>query len=410
MYDICIVGGGASGLAAAITAAGKNKNIVILERGKKAGRKLYATGNGKCNLTNRKMCPQLFFHSSSPEYETFLNNIMGSQPDEAVISFMSRLGVSTYTNSEGYVYPASGQASSVVWAMLDALRSLHVEIREQTEVMEIKRIKNGFELMTDHGIIHAARIILSCGSSAYASLGGTDSGYTLAESLGHHIEPVRAALCGLISPDIPPSLAGIRVPAHAVLKSEMDSVEELQTYGDERGELQITDYGLSGIMIFNLSSEAGRLLSQGDRVYIDLDLIENVSRDAFHKLAVGSKHRTCIGMLNGLIHDKLAAYVTESLQIERSKRISELTSKQIDAMYNRLRNMRFSISALKGPENAQVCAGGVLLSEVDSCSCESMIVPGLYITGEMLDIDGICGGYNLTFALLSGIRAGKSII
>lgn len=411
MYDICIIGGGAAGMCAAITAAGQNKKVIIIEKNTKLGRKIYATGNGKCNLTNTYMDYPEIYHSSGHNYIQFLHEVMGDAPDSDVKAFFASIGVPTYTNPEGYVYPAASQASAVVWALSDALAAGHVEIICNTEVTDIQKTGTGTDTGTVYQIsasdktIQAYKVILTCGGCSYPSLGGTASGYTLARKLGHSIQEVHPALCALVSEEVPAELAGLRVPAVATLLSGDGA-----SIASQSGELQITDYGLSGIMIFNLASRVNAMLSAHQSVQISLNLIPHLTNRDFDALYQTAGHRTVIGLLNGFIHDKLAAYVVKQMKLDRKTKVSDISPETLHRIIQKLTDMRFSISGTRDYEQAQVCAGGVCLDEINPATCESKLSPGLYFAGEIMDIDGICGGYNLTFAVISGIRAGESCI
>lgn len=409
MYDICIIGGGAAGMCAAITAARQNKKVIIIEKNAKLGRKIYATGNGKCNLTNTYMDYSEIYHSSGHNYIQFLHEVMGDTPDSEVKAFFSSIGVPTYTNPEGYVYPAASQASAVVWALTDALAVGHVEIICNTEITDIQ--KSGTETDTAYRIsasdktIQADKVILTCGGCSCPSLGGTTSGYVLARKLGHSVQEVQPALCALVSEDVPAELAGIRVPAVATLLSGNGA-----SIASQSGELQITDYGLSGIMIFNLASRVNAMLSAHQSVQISLNLMPRLTVRDFDALYKTAGHRTVIGLLNGFIHDKLASYVVKQMKLDRKTKVSDISLETLHKIVLKLTDMRFSISSTRDYEQAQVCAGGVSLDEINPATCESKLSPGLYFAGEIMDIDGICGGYNLTFAFISGIRAGESCI
>ncbi len=407
MYDICIIGGGAAGMCAAVTAARQNKKVIIIEKNTKLGRKIYATGNGKCNLTNTYMNYSDIYHSSGHDYVQFLQEVMGDAPDSKVKAFFSSIGVPTYTNPEGYVYPAASQASAVVWALSDALASGQVETVCNTEITDIQKSKTGtaYQICASAKTVQADKVILACGGCSYPSLGGTSSGYRLAQKLGHSIQEVRPALCALVSGDVPEELAGIRIPAIATLISEDKAPIE-----SHRGELQFTDYGLSGILIFNLSAGVNALLSAHQNARISLNLIPRLTIHDFDALYKTAGHRTVIGLLNGFIHDKLAAYVVKQMKLDRKTRVCDISPETLHKIVLKLMDMRFSISCTRDYEYAQVCAGGVPLDEINPATCESNLSPGLYFAGEIMDIDGICGGYNLTFAIISGIRAGESCI
>ena len=402
MYDLCIVGGGAAGMSCAIAAAEKGLKVIVCDRNNKIGKKLYATGNGKCNITNHDMNLQGKYNSSNDGYADFLDCCLEGQPGEQIIEFCNSLGVLTYS-AGGYVYPLSSQASTVVWAMLDRMKEYGVQIDSKREITDIDKIDNHFVVKCENGQITASQVVLACGGRSYPALGGTVSGYNLAKSFGHRIIPVRPSLCGLETEDDFTGISGVRTQAKAYLLSEDKRVSQV-----ESGELQIASYGVSGIMIFNLSSQAGRLLREGKSVSISLNLLPELDMEEIRSMYELSQSRTVIGFLNGFINDKLAQYFAGRHGIDGKQKLSSVKRDKIYNLIDELYDFRININGLKDYDSAQVCAGGVDISDVDPHTMMSKITPGLYITGELLDIDGVCGGYNLTFAMLTGLRAGRA--
>lgn len=404
MYDICIVGGGAAGMSAAITAARAGKRVFLVEKNAKLGRKLYATGNGRCNITNENMDYSYAYHSSAPDYPSFLRAVMGDRADKAIKDFLRSLGVYTYTNPDGYVYPQSRQASSVVWAMSDMMRHLGVKIHFKHEITDIERRETCFCLKSKDKAITASSVVLAGGGCSYPSLGGAAGCYGLAERLGHKILSLRPSLAGIVTGQETEGLSGVRIHAHADLMNDKNEIIRQET-----GELQFTEYGLSGIMIFNLSSAAGAMLADNKPVWLRINLLGNISEKVFFDLYRAAEHRTVTGVLNGLVNDKVAAYAAEQVGVDGKLQANALPDRTIHSLYLALSEVRFDIGGIRDFSQAQVTAGGVPLHEIFADTCMSRLVKGLYFAGEILDIDGICGGYNLTFAIMSGIRAGENI-
>ncbi len=413
MYDLCIIGGGAAGLSCAITAGRLGLKTLLIDKNNKLGKKLYATGNGRCNLTNMNFDSKVHFNSSATAYNYFIDSALSNSyskntPNQQIIEFMSSLGINTMEDN-GYVYPSSAQASSVVWAMLDAIKSYDINVVQNEEVLSISGKYPEFTIKCKNEAFNAARIVLANGGAAYKSLGGSTSGYQIAKSLGHSVISHRPSLCGICVKECLDAVAGVR--ANAQIKLLDNNGTMVQT---SKGELQITKQGVSGICIFELSSKAGRLLEEGINPILDISFIHSEDNKKYNQILksidnISDCNRTTIGFLNGYVNDKLAAYICDTNNISGKSMVSELNKTQLTNLVESLNSLKLHITSLYDMEQAQVTAGGVNINEINPKTMESLKVPGLYITGELLDIDGICGGYNLTFAILTGIKAGKSI-
>ena len=390
-YDYCIIGAGAAGLSCAIAAASNDKCVIVLEKNKKAGKKLYATGNGRCNLTNRYADTACYRSKDGGYFEILFNLCHGVDISDQVCGFMESLGVAT-TDIDGYVYPASMQASSVVWAMLDELKRLGVTIECDREVSDIKQFGDEYKVYCGDTEYTAQNVVLAAGSCAYPSLGGSRAGYSLAESLGLKViepEPVLTAL-KVKKTEHFELLKGVRA------KGRVDACDRSgRLIASEYGEVQFTEDTLSGIVCFNMAS------LKPDR--IRLCFFDKVpDRDAFVRHA----DRTLIGVLNGFVNDKLAEYMVESFGLSRSTCCSDISIKQIDAFVGHIAELEFYITGTEGFDKAQAVTGGICLDQIEPSTFAVKGRKGLYACGELLDIDGKCGGYNLTFAMLSGLRAG----
>lgn len=398
MYDLCVIGGGAAGMCAAIGAAQKGLKVILLDKNAKLGKKLYATGNGRCNLTNREFDFAQKYNSSCKDYPNFLEKSIGLEPDRTLEKILSNMGILTHTVN-GYVYPMSMQASSVVWGLIDLLNQYSVKIQNKQEISDISINNNQFIIKCQNEEITASQVVLACGGMSYSKLGGTELGYKLAKKLGHTIETVRPSLCGMKVKENLSSLSGVRVNSTASLYFQDKLIKK------EQGELQFNQDNISGIMIFNLSSMAGELLHKG-KVYVEIDLLPELSDVDIKQILEQDNHRTVIGFLNGFVNDKIAAYITFLMGFEGKSMIYTLPKEKIMAMIELLRHFKLEVTELNDFESAQVCAGGVSINEINCEDFSSKKVEGLYIVGELLDIDGACGGYNITFAMLSGYKAG----
>ena len=406
MKILAIIGGGASGMLAGITALETNPDIkvIIFDQKDILGKKILSTGNGRCNLTNEKMSLD-YFRSDEPQLISSVLKDFG-YPD--TIRFFENLGLLTKSRN-GYVYPRCDQASVVRSVLDNRLKELGADIRRETTVTAIFRTKKGFQIETDSGKIQADRIILSAGGKASSKLGSDGSGYTLAKSLGHSVVPVVPALVQLKVKDFAFTKAsGVRTDA------KVTALVNGRVAASDTGELQITNYGISGIPVFQISRYISRALyeKQNAQVMIDfLPELEDASlRELFnkrlHHLSENPKAKP-EELLTGILHTKLIPEILRIAGIRFSAKLNMIKDAELTILYEVLKSCMLNISDTNGFDNAQVSAGGISLKEVDMETMQSCITKGLYLAGELLDVDGICGGYNLQWAWATGYLAGK---
>ena len=397
IYDVCIIGAGASGLAAAISAARRGKSCIIIDKNKKCGQKLYATGNGRCNIANAVLRADSFF------FNEFANAVMTDENVKAFYDFFESLGI-PFSEKDSYLYPVSMQASAIVWALKDELKHLGVVLLEGEAVKDISFSHGRFQSITEKRRILSDKLILATGSPAAPKCGGTDEDtiYGLYKKLGLKFNPYRPVLTPLKAESIVEELHGVRVKATAKTESYGRTVEE-------SGELQLVTGYLSGIMIFNLSYYIR------NKSTIKLDLIPNMTEEEIIKLIrdawVNIKDRKTVGILNAFIPDKLAAYFTShyTSDSERAETV-DTKIKEISSIVHKMKNWEVTVTPADNYDKAQSAAGGV---KTDLISPENMrvtgTIEGLYVTGEAADVTGKCGGYNLMWAFITGMKAGNSI-
>lgn len=366
-------------MAAAISAARPGaKTVRLIEKNNILGRKLLATGNGRCNLTNRNC-----------------------RDAEETLRFFAELGLLTRSEEEGRVYPYSEQAAAVQEALLSELLELGVEILYDREVKNLERHQNGFQIMTDKEQLFSEAVILATGGKAGPQYGSTGDGYRFAKAFGHQAIRLMPSLVQLVS-DQPffKELKGARAKGQAELLRGDEIVDR------ETGEIQFTEDGLSGICIFNLSKEYVR----GD--IIRIDLFPDYSNVALEELLSGRRKtllgRDVSGFFSGILHKKLIPVVINELSLDGKRTAADLTPWEITGIAELLKGWNISITGTKGWKEAQVTAGGIDLAEIDLNTMESRLVPNLYFAGELLNVDEKCGGYNLQWAWSSGLTAGKA--
>ncbi|MDF2588376.1 MAG: hypothetical protein K0S41_2217 [Anaerocolumna sp.] len=404
MSNVIIIGGGASGLVAAIHAARLNHKVLILEHKDKIGKKILATGNGKCNYTNYTQLPDCYRSSGNSE---FIKRVITAFDVETTIDFFKQLGIYP-KEKKGYVYPNSEQASSVVEVLRMESHHLNVKTLCDVHVEQIKKDKNQFLIRTNKGNHTADKVILAAGGCASPNLGSDGSGFQIAKELGHHIIKPVPALVQLQSKEkYFKTIAGVRTDAHIKLFVNDSMVVE------EKGELLIAAYGVSGIPILQVSRYASRALNDKKKVHLLIDFLPMVSYDDTFNLIYDriqkSPTKNIEEILIGLFHNKLAYVMIKEAGLSPELISSTLTKKQIQSLTNQIKLWKVPISEPNPFDQAQVSAGGVDTSEINPDTMESKIIKGLYLTGEVVDVDGTCGGYNLQWAWSTGAIAGRSI-
>lgn len=405
-WEVAVIGGGASGLAAAVRAAQLGCRTVILERGERVGRKLLATGNGKCNLTNAQAA-QITGHYFGTHPERVEQALAHCPPSETT-AFFRAIGLLTRTDAEGRVYPYSEQASAV----LDVLRNAaqNAGVREQCgfEVCAIERVRDGFVLHGANGMRTTARaVIAACGGPAAPSNGGTELGATLLRAMGHTIIPQRPSLTPLRTDErLTRPLKGLRVKCAVALQSNGKTVQR------EHGELQFGDGQLSGICVFQLSRKAGECLQSAQKVTLSVDLLPELSEQ--ETAALLEQRAAQLAQLpaemyfTGLFAKKIGYELMRLCVKDLSHRtVGTLTAQERAQLAARCRAWAFPVTATGTYAAAQVTAGGARLDQFDMRTMASKCVTGLFACGELLDADGCCGGYNLQWAWSSGLLAAR---
>ena len=395
---IGIIGAGASGMAAALAAAQReNVQVLLFERQARVGRKLQATGNGRCNLSNMKACGEVY-HGDAPEFAKRALQIFDVSE---TMYWFSKLGLYMIMEKSGRIYPYSDQANSVVDVLRFALEQENISLFTGFEVSKVRKTDKGFQVEGNGEVYNCDKLIIACGGLAGTKLGGSMSGYQLLRSFGHKVTKLRPALVQLKSSwSGCTSLKGVRANCHAAIYH--DGV----LYSESKGELQFTEYGLSGPVIFEISRDVCQ--KKGEWV-CKLDLLPELdAQQIFDHLKLRCETELLTDELfTGVVHNRLGRVVTQSAGIRNGIKIADLRDDELMRAVNAAKALVISLTEPMGMEHAQVTAGGVCTSEFDDGTMESKLVPGLYACGEVLDIDGDCGGYNLQWAWSSGLLAGN---
>lgn len=482
---VAVIGGGAAGMMAAIEAARAGAIVTLIEKNAQLGKKLATTGNGRCNYTNLDMVDRIGgkFRGFHPE---FAEAALDALPPEAVLDWFREIGVEPRFRGS-YVYPNSDQASAVVDALREELHRLSVKVHYNAEVKSVQRVDGDAEasavkvpmpgktasadgaaasqiqqkrdtayflIKCTDAVVKADRVILAAGSKAAPKTGSNGDGYFIARKLGHRIVPYVPALCGIrCAGDVFKALAGIRTEAALELVVDGHCVDR------EAGELQLVDYGISGIPVFQLSRYAAYALQEGKKAAVYINFLpgfteRNVSAEAavrdseqvsaaaeasmievsgvknrqnartelrgsavedpkdqalqlFRERQQRLAGRKMESFFTGLLHQKLGQLLLRMANVRPEIPVAELSEKQLRSLASLSVRFKAECVEMNGFQQAQVVAGGVDTSEVDPRTMASRLVPGLYFAGEVLDIDGICGGYNLQWAWASGFVAGR---
>ena len=382
---IIIIGSGASGLAAGISLLRCGYDVTILERNNISGKKLLLTGAGRCNFFNSDQ-NIVHYHSSD---KAILAKIITSDNIHLVEDFITSLGIVPKVK-DGYYYPFANQAYNMKELLERTYLDLGGKIKYNYLVEKIEK-KNSLFLVND--TISCDKLILATGSKAYKMTGSDGIGYQLAKKFNHHIVKVLPSLTSLITRE-KINLKGVRVDAKVTLYEDGVKVRE------ELGQVQFTDYGLSGICIFNLSYYAVKGLNKNKKEVITIDLMPFMDKVSF-------KNKKVYDLLLGFLPNKMIDYILKTLDISKDVYYEDLSNDKKQELTKILKEMEFNITSYKEFDFSQVCSGGVSLREINPLTMESIFVKNLYIIGELLDVNGDCGGYNLTFAFLSGILTSR---
>ena len=396
MKKVFIIGGGASGLTAAIKASKNGNDVTIFEKNNKLGKKILITGNGKCNYWNENQSISNY-HSSSDLYKNLITqmNLVKAH------TFLDSIGIVPFIKN-GYYYPNSQQAISVVNALVDEAINNGVKIINE-EVITVDKKDNKFLINNKY---ESDCLIIATGGKASPKTGSDGFGYEIAKKFNHNIIKPLPALVGLEIEENIKDLSGIRFIGEVKLLIDNEIIKS------EQGEIQINDYGFSGIPIMQISSKAIKALDENKNVSLCINYLPNIASDILGLrsfLKVQNKHlnsKTISQILDQLFNYKLANYFLKISKIDEHCIIDKLSNDELDLLCHNILNNSYKVVKDHGFDNAQTTSGGVDLKEVDLETLESKKEKGLYFCGEVLDVDGACGGYNLSFAWISGLIAG----
>lgn len=399
-----IIGAGASGVFAALILKQNYIDTTVIERNANALKKIYATGNGRCNFTNRNVSYKNY-HGENPK---FTISAIKKFDNYDVIEFFNDMGIPEVELENGKIFPKSLQASSIVKQMMCLANHLEVEFIFDSFVDDVRKDGDVFEVKSNDSIYKFDYLVVACGSKAYKKSGSDGNGYILMKKLGHNIVKTHPGIVQLrLNGDSFKKMSGTKFKANA--KLVVDGKEVFEFYHD----VLFTDYGISGPTILQLSGEAIRAKNKGLDVKIRIDTVdldENKLYEHLIYIISLNYYKKIKELLVGLINDNLIEEVLNQAGINYDINVCELSKEEIYKLAHTLKNLEFSVSGYKDEDSGQITCGGVDTNEINPSTMESKKIKNLYIIGEIMDVDGDCGGYNLQWAFSSAYSCAMSII
>jgi len=406
MARVLVIGGGASGMVASIYAARGDNEVILCDKNNNLGKKILLTGNGKCNYWNRDINIK---HYNTTDKD-ILEKIINEKNKMEIENFFERLGIVPKIK-DNYYYPSSHQATSIQTALMLQCQLSGVNILKNEEILSVFKNGDVFEVITSNRKLVGDKVILATGSKACPKTGSDGIGYEITRDFGHTIvEPLPALVQLKLNASFLKEWQGIRSDVLVSLYENDSLIKK------EIGEIQLTDYGVSGICVYQLSSLVARGLYNSKKEEIEINFLNHLALtneeefinffDSRNEIVV---NRTISQLLDGVLNYKLINLILKISKIDRDSFWYDLSIERKKKLGSNLTKLRLEIIGTNSFDSAQVCSGGVKISEINCNTMESLKVPGLYIVGELLDVDGECGGFNLGFAWISGYLAGKNI-
>jgi len=402
MKKIAIIGAGASGIIAALKAS-ENNQVILIDGNDKCGKKILLTGNGRCNYWNSDI--------SIAQYETdnknALEEILSEENIAGTLNYLDDIGIYPKIKN-GYYYPFSNQAASVREILDKEIKKRNIEVKYGNKVKEVTKQNDSFVIIFENNEeICADKVIIATGSKAYPKTGSDGFGYEIADKFGHNVNMVVPALTQLKANEkFLKDWENVRCDAKVSLIVDGEKLKE------DVGEIQLTANGISGICVFNISGLASKNISFGKSVEVEINFLPHLENNLFTWLddrAQKLKDKTIEEILESIFNYKLMFVLLKQVNISKDKKWNELSEDSKKVLCDKIENFRLNIIDTESFDKAQVCTGGVSLIEIDSKTFESKIIPNLYFIGEVLDVDGKCGGFNLAFAWISGYLAGRGV-
>ena len=403
-YDIAVVGGGAAGIMASLTAAKSGKKVLLIEKNAVLGRKILATGNGRCNLTNRNATLD-HYHGSNQD---FIQKVLDQLDSEETIRYFQNIGLILKEEDNGRIFPRTNQASSVVNLLKHKLLEVKVDLMLGSEIKQISKVNNNiFNITTSTSeVVEAEKVIITTGGKASYFLGSSGDGYFFATDLGHKIVPIAASLVPVETVEKwPKDVQGVKVEAKVALFVDESLVSE------RTGDLLFTHYGLSGPSVMSQSRAIGRLFDK-HKIEFRIDLFPEIQAKELDSIVAASFEKNgkqnVKNSLIGILPESMIGLILKLAKIDPTKKAAEISRIARLEAVKLMKDLVCTVSTLRSIKEAQVTSGGVFASEINPDTMESRIVKNLYFAGEVIDVDGDSGGYNLQWAWSSGFVAGQN--
>ncbi|MDY0074700.1 MAG: NAD(P)/FAD-dependent oxidoreductase [Acholeplasmataceae bacterium] len=396
MQKVIVIGGGASGLMAALSAKEQKADVLILERNHRLGKKILATGNGRCNFTNVDATPHHYNHPF------FVKPVFEQMSPKKTLQFFESLGIVPKIEEAGKAYPLSEQASSIVDVLTHEITVKNIPVIYDAKVTSLTKNDLFHIKLEDGRSFESECIVLATGGMALPKSGSDGIGYQLSAALGHEITPIFPALVKLeLDSPYLKALDGTKFPGQVELIYQNESIQT------EFGDVLFTKFGISGPTILQISRQANQLMQEGKTLWIKVVLVNGPTPQELHKRFRQLKDKTVEMSLIGLINKRLIHPLLKYASINPNVYMSNLDKDKYNELMKLLFDWRFKVIGSKDFDDAQVTAGGIDIQSVNPQTLESKKIPGLFFSGEILDIDGLCGGYNLQWAWSSGYVSGK---
>ncbi|HPD99667.1 MAG TPA: NAD(P)/FAD-dependent oxidoreductase [Bacillota bacterium] len=393
IYDLIIIGGGASGIMAAITASQYSEKVLIIEKNNRIGKKVLVTGNGRCNYTNTLLKSTDFNNPS------FVEQILNQFSVEDTIAFFETLGIEPKFEDEGKTYPLSEQSSSFLDVFLYELKLRNISVELNQEIISINKKNEVFKLTSnDNSVFMSKKVILSTGGKSMPLTGSNGSGFELAKNLGHHITEVFPALVKLrIESPYLKQLSGVKI------STQVDLIVDDTVIQTENGDILFANYGISGPTVLELSRKANDNIIKGSNVGVRIVLIQSLPKSKIVERFEIFKYREIDQSLVGLVNKRFINVLIKQAGIEKNNSIiSDIPKSKLFKLIDLLYDWRLKVVGSLGFDDSQVTAGGIDITQIDELTLESKLCKGLFFCGEVLDVDGRCGGFNLQWAWSSG--------